>query len=314
MLWTGISIFFSIVIFFSCKKETSDEKVNGIYIVPLSGTSAIENKILLYATTPYKFPLAAAISSAITTNADVTLAVDNSMIDTYNSAQKTNYVRMPEGSYTLEETNLTILKDSIASKKTNLVIKADMLTPDVSYLLPVKITSVSVNTIKLNSAVATKYYIIRTPTPVIGNLSDGKTSYWKNPSASFNAPRGNDGNTNGDWGGGSVCESGTGTEQYWEVDLGAVSPRIDEVNIWNRTDCCDDRTAKFYVFVSDVPFTGVTVAASLAQPGVKSFYNDDKAGRPTKILPAVSGRYIRLQNTTAASLTLAELTAIGIKP
>ena len=222
---------------------------------------------------------------------------------------------MPEGSYSLEASSLTIPRDSIASQQTNLVIKAGMLNLDTDYLLPVKVASVSVSDITLNPAIATKYYIFRAPTPNIGNLSDKKTSYWKNPSASFNAGRGNDGNTNGDWGGGSVCESGAGAEQYWEVDLGAVSPRIDDVKIWNRTDCCDDRTINFYVFISDAPFKGTSVTELLAQPGVvKSFYIPGKAGRPTQILPNVSGRYIRLQNTGGQSLTLAELTATGIKP
>ncbi len=310
----SILIVSSILIFISCKKQTTSVNLNGIYIVPLSGSSATENKILLYATTPYKISLGTAISSRAATNVAVTIAVDNSLISTYNSAQGTTYAAMPAGSYSLDATSLTIAKDSIASNKTNLVIKADMLTPDVSYLLPVKVASVSASSITLNAAVGTKYYIIRSPTPVIGNLSNGKTSYWKDPSASYNAFRGNDGNTNGDWGGGSVCESGAGTEQYWEVDLGGVSPRIDTVRIWNRTDCCDTRTAKFYVFISNVPFTGKSVAESLAQPGVYQYYQDASAGRPTQILPRVPGRYIRLQNTTTMSLTLAELTAIGIKP
>ncbi|WP_316815314.1 BT_3987 domain-containing protein [Pedobacter nyackensis] len=310
----GVLIVSSILIFFSCKKQTNSKKLNGIYIVPLSGASTSENKTLLYSTTPYKFALAAAISSAIGTDVDLNIAVDNSLVSTFNKAQKTTYAVMPEGSYSLEATSLKINKDQIASNQTNLVVKSNLLTNDVSYLLPVKVSSVSSNEITLNSAIATKYYIIRTPTPIIGNLSDGKNSYWKNPDESYNPFRGNDGNTDGEWGNASVCESGAGLEQYWEVDLGGVSPRIDDVKIWNRTDCCDDRTAKFYLFISDVPFTGKTVAASLAQPGVYNYYNDGKAGLPTVVLPKVSGRYIRLQNTTSASLTLAELTATGVKP
>lgn len=312
MLCISILIASSILIFLSCKKQgSSDSAINGVYIVPLSGSSVSENRTLLYSTTPYKFPLSTAISSPVAANVDITIAIDNSLVSAYNSAQKTTYAVMPTGSYSLEATNLTIPKDGIASNQTNLVVKANMLTTDVTYLLPVKVATVSSSSITLNSAVGTKYYIIRTPTPIIGNLSDGKSSYWKNPSASFNAQRGNDGNTNGDWTAGSVCESGAGAEQYWEVNLGAVSPRIDDIKIWNRTDCCDDRTIKFYVFISEVPFTGTTVAESLAQPGVYSYYNDGKAGRPTQIAPGVSGRYIRLQNTGSTSLTLAELTEIG---
>lgn len=296
-------------------EDTNNEGNNGIFITP-SGKEATESKVLLsFAPDAYKFPIAVAIVAPVATNTDVTIALDNNQVAAYNTAHKTNYSIMPEGSYILEATSLTIPKDGIASQQTNLVIKAGMLLLDTDYLLPVKVTSVSAIDIILNPAMATKYYIFRAPTPNIGNLSDKKTSYWKNPSTSFNAQRGNDGNINGDWGGGSVCESGPAAEQYWEVDLGAVSPRIDDVKIWNRTDCCDDRTINFYVFISDAPFKGTSVAELLAQPGVvKSFYTPGKAGRPTQILPNVSGRYIRLQNTGGQSLTLAEFTAIGIKP
>lgn len=307
----GLLLAAPILILLSCKKQITAESLNGIYIVPLTNNSASENKTLLYSTTPVKFALGTAISSPATTDLEVTIAVDNSMINAYNAAQNTKYATMPDGSYALEATELTILKDGIASNETKLVIKSDLLTPDVSYLLPIKVVSVSNSSITLNSAIGTKYFIIRTPTPVIGNLSDGKIS---SMSKGFNPQRGNDGNPDGDWSKGSVCETGAGNEEFWQVDLGAISPRIDDVKIWNRTDCCDDRTAKFYVFISNEPFNGTTVAAALAQPGVYKYYNDGKAGAPTTITPGVSGRYIRLQNTTTASLTLAELRATGIKP
>lgn len=315
IICAGVLIVSSISIFLSCKKQTIAEKLNGVYIVPLSGTSTTESQTLLsFVTTPYKFPIAAAISTAVTGDVGVTLTVDNSMVAAYNSAQKTTYAVLPAGSYSLDATSVTIPSGKIASNQTNLSINATLLATDVSYLVPVKVASVSSSSITLNSAIATKYYIVRAPTPIVGNLSQGKTAYWKNPSASFNPLRAVDGNTDGNFSNLSVCESGAGLEQYWEVDLGAISPRIDKVDIWNRTDCCDDRTISFYVFVSNVPFTGTTVAASLAQPGVTAIYTPGKALRPTTLLPAVSGRYIRVQNTGSTSLTLAEVTATGIKP
>lgn len=311
----GILIVATISIFLSCKKQTTTtEKLNGVYIVPLSGSSTVENQTLLsFVTTPYKFPLAAAISTAVDGNVDVTLTVDNSMIATYNAAQKTTYATLPAGSYSLEATSVTIPSGKIASNQTNLVINATKLALDVAYLVPVKVASVSSTGIALNSAIATKYYIVRAPTPVIGNLSTGKAASMSKGNQA-NAGRGNDGITGGNLGVGQGVETGAGNEEFWQVDLGAISPRIDQIDIWNRTDCCNLRTAKFYVFISNVPFTGVSVASSLAQPGVYKYYQDAPAGLPSIILPAVSGRYIRLQNTTTESLTLAELTATGIKP
>jgi hypothetical protein len=311
---------FCVIALFSIMAGCSEDAVtakdnvgNAIFVVP-TGKEATESKALLSYITDYKFPVAVAVIAPVITNTDVTSALDNNQVAVYNTAHKTNYSIMPEGSYSLEATSLTILVDSIASQQTKLVIDASKLQLDTDYLLPVKVASVSESGITINPAMATKYYIFRAPTPNIGDLSTGKNSHFKSREAWRNPQRGNDGNTNGEWGGGSVCESGPAAEQYWEVDLGSVSPRIDDVKIWNRTDCCDDRTINFYVFISDVPFTGTSVAEALAQPGVKNFYTAGKAGRPTQIVPNVSGRYIRLQNTGGTSLTLAELTATGIKP
>lgn len=314
IFYSSILTVCSILIFLSCKKQTSTESLNGIYIVPLSGTSAAETQTLLsFATTPYKFPIAAAISTAVTGNVDVTLAVDNSMVATYNAAQKTTYATLPAGSYSLEATSVTIPSGKIASNQTNLSINATMIATDISYLVPVKVASVSSSSININSAIATKYYIVRAPTPVIGNLSTGKVASMSKGNQA-NAGRGNDGNTAGNLGAGQGVETGAGNEEFWQVDLGAISPRIDKVDVWNRSDCCQERTTNFYVFISNVPFTGTSVAASLAQPGVKAIYNPGQAAFPTTVLPAVSGRYVRVQNTGTLSFGIGEVTVTGIRP
>jgi hypothetical protein len=302
-------------IFIACNEDgiTNKGGENAVLIVP-SAKEATEAKTLLSYVNDYQFPVAVATIAPVMTNTDVTIAIDSDQVAAFNTTHNTNYSVMPEGSYSLEATSFTILKDSVASEQSKILVDATKLQENTDYLLPVKVASVSESSITINPAMATKYYIFRAPTPVLADLSTGKASRFKSGEAWRNPQRGNDGNTSGEWGDGSVCESGAGAEQYWEVDLGSVSPRIDNVKIWNRTDCCDERTIDFYVFISEVPFTGSSVGESLAQPGVKAFYTAGKAGRPTQILPNVAGRYIRLQNTGGQSLTLAELTAIGIKP
>ena len=152
---------------------------NAIFIVP-SGKVATESKVLLsFVTTPYKFPVAVAVIAPVAANADVTIALDNSLVAAYNTAHNTTYSIMPEGSYSLEATSLTIPMDGIASQQTNLVIKAGMLKLDTDYLLPVKVASVSASDITLDPAMATKYYIFRAPTPNKGVLSVGKPSLGK---------------------------------------------------------------------------------------------------------------------------------------
>lgn len=299
----------------SCKKDNNSAKnQNAVFLAPVANGSIVAMKTLLFSTTPYKFEFSAALLNATNVDVKVNVAIDSSMVAYFNSMENKNYRVLPAGSYSLDSSTMTITANSKASASNHVSVNTSLLQFDKQYLLPIKVSSVSSAQIANNQALSAKYFVIAVPTPVIGNLSDKKKSYWKDPNNSWNPQRGNDGNTDGNWANGSVCESGSGTEQYWEVDLGAISPRIDTIRVWNRTDCCWDRTTNFYVFVSDVPFSGTTVAASLAQAGVHNFYTPGNAGRPTTILPGVSGRYIRLQNTGGTSLTLAELTAIGIKP
>ena len=59
-----------------------------------------------------------------------------------------------------------------------------------------------------------------------------------------------DGNRSGDWNGGSVTHTDQETDPYWEVDLGAAH-HIDEIRIFNRTDCCADRLRNFVVFFAN---------------------------------------------------------------
>ncbi|NQT39120.1 MAG: hypothetical protein HQ581_16595, partial [Planctomycetes bacterium] len=62
--------------------------------------------------------------------------------------------------------------------------------------------------------------------------------------------RGNDGNTDGNWGGGSVQHTGSGVGQWWQVELPSVTD-LDAVHVWSRTDCCWDRVDDFNLIVSD---------------------------------------------------------------
>jgi len=58
-----------------------------------------------------------------------------------------------------------------------------------------------------------------------------------------------DGNTNGDWGGGSCTHTQNGETEWWQVDLGASTP-VATVNLYHRTNCCQDRLGGAVVTVS----------------------------------------------------------------
>ena len=127
--------------------------------------------------------------------------------------------------------------------------------------------------------------------------------------------RGIDNNTNGVYGQGSVTHTARGSENYWTLDLGSVK-NIETISVWNRTDsCCSSRLSNFHVFVSDVPFTGTTVAASVGQSGVFNSYHSGAASATTVVAVNRTGRYVRVQLTETGSngnaLSLAEVQVMG---
>ncbi|MFT4542871.1 MAG: hypothetical protein ACI841_001612 [Planctomycetota bacterium] len=59
-----------------------------------------------------------------------------------------------------------------------------------------------------------------------------------------------DGNTDGDYPGGSVTHTSEDRDAWWELDLGELR-MIDRVVIWNRTDCCGERLQGFSLQLLD---------------------------------------------------------------
>jgi alpha-L-fucosidase len=127
-----------------------------------------------------------------------------------------------------------------------------------------------------------------------------------------NPERAVDGNTDGVWRNGSVTHTAQPeTEAWWQVDLGRSYP-LSEIALWNRTDCCSDRLSRYYVLVSDQPFTSDSLQATLSQPGVRAFYREETAGRPTRFPLGLTGRYVRVQLTSTSNpLSLAEVEVLA---
>jgi hypothetical protein len=122
-----------------------------------------------------------------------------------------------------------------------------------------------------------------------------------------------DGNVDGAFFDGSVthtAEDGS-AEPWWQVDLGTDVP-INEIAVWNRTDCCSTRLSDYYVLVSDHPFTSDSLAATLAEPGVTAFHEQGTAGRPSSFPATATGRYVRVQLKGNAPLSLAEVEVLTV--
>ena len=95
-------------------------------------------------------------------------------------------------------------------------------------------------------------------------------------------------------------------QAWWQVDLQEVK-EIDEVVLWNRTDCCQDRLSNFHVLVSDTPFASFDLQATINQPGVTDFPFPGSAGRETRFAVQRTGRYVRVQLAGTNFLQLAEV-------
>jgi hypothetical protein len=118
-----------------------------------------------------------------------------------------------------------------------------------------------------------------------------------------------DGTVSGRWGDGSVTHTADELQPWWQVDLTSTRA-VDEILIYNRTDCCADRLSDFHVFVSDTPFGDATLDDLLDRGDVHEFHVSGQAGRPTAVDVNVSGRYVRVQLAGSNPLSLAEVEVI----
>lgn len=145
---------------------------------------------------------------------------------------------------------------------------------------------------------------------VLPNVARGRTATQSSTAWDGVASRAVDGDTAGDY-----LRDNTTThtaepsrEAWWQVDLEA-SRTIDTVETWNRTDCCAERLADYWVLVSDTPFTSDSLEEARTAPGVTAVHLKDRAGRPTNVgLNGARGRYVRVQLASATDpLSLTEV-------
>lgn len=136
------------------------------------------------------------------------------------------------------------------------------------------------------------------------------------------ASRANDGNTDGNFGGNSVThtnEPGGGTA-FWQVDLGTTR-EVDQIVLWNRTDCCADRLTNFRVSVLDaanLELWGQDFYTGGGNVGINEFINPpaNTMGNKVKVgfLPSNPGQFLALAEVEVLDFvtpTLANVALIG---
>jgi len=311
LLFAGLSL----LLVSGCKNEDPVFEAtpsDAITITPNKTGNNPEDLTMVISSTPVAVDFAVALYKVASANVDVELAFDLSLVDAYNETSGSSFAAFPLAAASLSENRPVISRGAKATDALQIIVNANMLEEDVTYLLPLRIKSVSGGDVKLNDGDASvKYYAIRGQLP---NIARGKNTSQSTTSSGGLSSRAVDGNVSGRWGDGSVTHTEGGQpEQWWEVDLGGLASRIKEVKIYNRTDCCGNRLSNYYVFVSDVPFAGTSVAESLAQPGVSGFFRPEQAGSPTAVPIGRTGRYVRVQLSQGTNpLAIAEVEVLGV--
>jgi hypothetical protein len=134
-----------------------------------------------------------------------------------------------------------------------------------------------------------------------------------------------DGNTDGNFFNGSVTHTTSMDNPWWTVDLGA-DHQIDEIRIWNRTDCCAERLNNVSVNVfaangevvrlitvrdRDVPDVARRIEVIDAN-GATTVLSSPSTTNPIIIPLNITGRHVTLGfNKENAILSLAEVEVFG---
>ena len=141
------------------------------------------------------------------------------------------------------------------------------------------------------------------------NQKASQSSYFAN-SMQPTANKAVDGNTNGRFNGGSVTHTGYDQNAWWQVDLSAAK-RIESITLWNRTDCCSNRLANFYVFVSKSDMSGKSYNALVNDPTIWRMVVTGAAPAQLDIPAGVEGRYVRVQLSSRQYLSLTKVQVWG---
>ena len=113
-----------------------------------------------------------------------------------------------------------------------------------------------------------------------------------------------DGSVNGNFSQGSVSHTDKEAYPYWEIDLGEsqATKTIDKIEVWNRTDCCNDRLASYYILVSDKPFPKTWTGKSNPKAKSKGQRSIDEAG--TKKYSHVSKYFVTPHGARVSSTSI----------
>lgn len=121
-----------------------------------------------------------------------------------------------------------------------------------------------------------------------------------------------DGNTSGTFASGSVAHTLADANPWWQVNLNATRD-INAVEVWNRTDCCGERTANFYVFISASDMSQRSLADLLGDASIWKSSKITSAPNPSATIATsgANGKFVMIRIEGAQYLNLAEVKVHG---
>lgn len=143
------------------------------------------------------------------------------------------------------------------------------------------------------------------------NIAQGKTAIQSSLASGGLPQRAVDGNRNGDYfAQSSVTHTAIEDNPWWQVDLAAVN-YIDNITLFNRTDCCSDRLSNFWLLVGPEDMQGRSLNELLADNRIYRRYVETLSNNSINLTVNTWGRFARIQKTQNGVLSLAEVEVYG---
>jgi hypothetical protein len=238
IVYTTLLGFFSCVVLNGCKDQVElpsqpVDSYNKIYMP--QGVNGPVNKTLIISDDPQILVYGANFGGQGYPTKDIAVkfTVDKALATAYNTANKTTYPVLPDGSYTLSDENAVIAKGQLGTVPLHISLKtkgAGAMDALKTYILPV---TISTNDATVNEGLRTTYYIVKAQ-PDLKDYPNFDRTNWKVLSFSSEEATGEgpnngrvifalDGNTgtfwHSRWSGG-----GAGPPHFATFDLGEVKP------------------------------------------------------------------------------------------
>ena len=145
-------------LFSSCKNGIEFE--NAVYI---TGTEGSDTRQLVVDGVPSEVAFSITLADLIDKDIEAEIEIDNSLIDVYNTKNHKNYKAMPEGSFSLSVSSLTIEAGNLRSDPAKITITDDSgFEEGSSYLIPVKIKKINGDVRLLEASSVVYFAVIKT--------------------------------------------------------------------------------------------------------------------------------------------------------